>query len=407
MKETWKMAGIITIHVMAIMIICCVIYSQNTYEEKNCNTQPVRSEKVISISTDVPKVTEIPTPTEIIIVTTETEEPDLREILIITEKSESVDILEEFNPTELPEIAEVPDPTELPEIAEVPDPTELPEIAEVPDSTETPVVLGNLESTEILSVESVSQRDVIKQQVLENISSGTYKDLENKKKTWWFRRKNNQIPSGSGEAFDMKEYQGFYLNENVENVDKVIYMTIDCGYGSSHTPLILDILKKHNMKVTFFVTKFFIDANPQYVKRMVEEGHLVGNHSVSHADLTSLSDEEVYNEIIGCEEAFFNVTGKQMDLYFRPPEGAYSKRTMQMTEDLGYKTIFWSLAYGDYDKKNQPGKEYVVEHFKAYHHNGAIPLMHNDSISNLEAMDAVVTLLEEQGYRFGTLNELK
>lgn len=258
-----------------------------------------------------------------------------------------------------------------------------------------------------LPTEQVSGRECVKQQVLLNISEKVYASLDNKKDNWWFRRKKEHVPSGSGEAFDISEYQGYYLNEQVKDGDKVIYMTIDCGYGSSNTPVMLDTFKKHNIKVMFFVTKFFIDANPEYVKRMVEEGHMVGNHSVSHADLTSLTDEEIYKEIIDCEEAFYKVTGQQMNLYFRPPEGAYSKRTMQITEDLGYKTIFWSIAYGDYDKNNQPGKDYVINHFTTYHHNGAIPLMHNDSDSNMEAMDDVLTLLEEQGYRFGTLDELE
>jgi len=408
MKLAWKKAGIIAGHLIGIVIItCCVLCDQNKIEEKNGNIQIVRGEKLVSISAEKPEATKVPVPTE---------EPELTEAPVPTEEPE---LTEAPVPTEEPELTEAPVPTEEPELTEAPVPTEEPELTEAPvpteepKATETPVLTKGPELTEVpiltevLSVESTLDRDAVKQQVLENISSGTYKELENTKKNWWFRRKKEHVPSGSGEAFDISQYRGYYLNQEVEDGDKVIYMTIDCGYGSAHAPLMMDIFKKHNIKVMFFVTKFFIDSNPQYVRRMVEEGHLVGNHSVSHADLTKLSDEEVYQEIIGCEEAFFNVTGKQMDLYFRPPEGAYSQRTMQITEDLGYKTLFWSIAYGDYDKKNQPGKAYVVDHFTTYHHNGAIPLMHNDSTSNLEAMDDVLTLLEEQGYRFGTLNELK
>ena len=133
---------------------------------------------------------------------------------------------------------------------------------------------------------------------------------------------------------------------------------------------------------------------------------MVGNHTVSHANLTKLSDKKIHEEIIGCEEAFYKITGQQMDLYFRPPTGAYSKKTLQIVQDLGYKTVFWSIAYKDYDLNNQPGKAYVLNHFKEYHHNGAIPLMHNDSTSNLQAMNELLTYLKEQGYRFGTLEEL-
>ena len=160
------------------------------------------------------------------------------------------------------------------------------------------------------------------------------------------------------------------------------------------------------MKVTFFVTNYFLEANPKEARRMAEEGHFVGNHSVTHPDLTTLSDADVYSEIIGCEEAYYNITGKQMDLFFRPPGGNYSRRTMQITEDLGYSSIFWSIAYFDYDQSNQPGVEYVLNHFEQYHHNGAVVLMHNDSSSNRDAMKDVILYLKQQGYRFGSLDEL-
>jgi peptidoglycan-N-acetylmuramic acid deacetylase len=140
---------------------------------------------------------------------------------------------------------------------------------------------------------------------------------------------------------------------------------------------------------------------------MVDEGHLVGNHSVTHPNVAKLTPEEIYEQIVGCEEAFYEVTGEQMDLYFRQPQGAYSPQMMQIIEDLGYKTIFWSIAYNDYEEDNQPGRDYVIKHFNTYHHNGAIPLMHNDSVSNREAMEDVLDLLKDAGYRFGTLDELK
>lgn len=381
MKEILKKAGIIAGHMLCIIIIFfCIIYGQaegkeNTEEVLACgNSQQVKPIKggIAVTPTSEPKTTETAIPT-----------------LAVT-------------PTEVVMPSITPEPTEMVSPSETLLPTE--SLTPTPIMTIVPTEV--VQPTQMPETELTSGREEVKQQVLTNIVNGTYQELDNKKTNWWFRRKTEHAPSGSGEAFQIKEYQGFYLNDSVEDEDKVIYMTIDCGYGSSHTQIMLDTFKKHNMKVMFFVTKFFIDSNPDYVKRMVEEGHMVGNHSVSHADLTSLTDEEIYNEIIGCEEAFYNVTGKQMDLYFRPPEGAYSKRTMQITEDLGYKTIFWSIAYNDYDKKNQPGEAYVIDHFATYHHNGAIPLMHNDSSSNLEAMDEVLTLLKEQGYRFGTLDEL-
>ena len=252
----------------------------------------------------------------------------------------------------------------------------------------------------------IAERDVVKQKVLENIASGVYSEISNYGDGWWFRRKENHVPSGSGELFDISEYQGVYLNKEASEEDKVIYLTIDCGYGSDNTAVILDIFKEQNVQVTFFVTNHFLKANPKEVRRMSEEGHTVGNHSVNHLHLTGLTDEEIYSEIIGCEENYYKLTGKQMDLFFRPPGGDYSRRTMQITKDLGYRSVFWSIAYFDYDQSNQPGKEYVLSHFKQYHHNGAIILMHNDSESNKDAMREVILYLKDQGYRFGTLDEL-
>lgn len=246
-----------------------------------------------------------------------------------------------------------------------------------------------------------------KNQVLQNSLDGVYASLENEKDNWWFRRKENQVPSGSGEIFNINEYLGFYRDKTATEEDKVIYITIDCGYDSPNTKTMLDIFKKHDVRVTFFVTNMFMEDSVKELRRMVDEGHTVANHSVSHKDLTELSDEEIVKEIADCAEYFYELTGAQMAPFFRPPEGAYSKRTMQITKDLGYKTIFWSMAYRDYDVNDQPGKEYVLDHFATYHHNGAIPLMHNDSVSNMEAMDDLLTYLKEQGYRFGTLYELE
>lgn len=423
MREAWKKAGIVLGHVVCIfVIIFCIANSQNLFGEQGQKVNTVLNPTVTIVPTIVPVSTPtqepVITPAEIL-----TPAPTKEPAAMPTDKPTTVPTEEPVatpaetaspsqQPTITPEATVIPtqEPIVTPEVTETPSqqPTAIPEVTVAPEATETPVPTITAEPTPTrVPVTDTADREAVKLQVLQNISDGYYSALENKKGSWWFRRKTDHVPSGSGEMFDISEYQGFYLNKNVEDGDKVIYMTIDCGYGSANTPLMLDIFKKHNIKVMFFVTKFFIDANPEYVKRMVEEGHMVGNHSVSHADLTALTDEEIYAEIIGCEEAFYKVTGQQLDLYFRPPEGAYSQRTLQLTEDLGYKTIFWSIAYNDYDKKNQPGREYVIDHFETYHHNGAIPLMHNDSQSNLEAMDAVLTLLEEQGYRFGTLDELE
>jgi len=381
MKKGWKTAGIVFGSCICVFLIVFCIANRDTLFDNQKEDyiptvmNPTKSPIPEPTETPTPEPTETPTP-----VPTETPTPKPTE-----------------TPTPEPTETPTPEPTETP----TPEPTKTP----TPEPTETPTPVPTETPTPTPEL-ILSERDSAKALVLSNISEKKYDELDNEKHSWWFRRKTDHVPSGSGQAFDISEYQGYYLDKDAAE-EKVIYMTIDCGYGSDNTPVMLDIFKKHNVKVLFFVTKFFIDANPEYVKRMIEEGHMVGNHSVTHPDLTKLTDEKIYEEIIGCEEAFYELTGKQMDMYFRPPEGAYSQRTLQITEDLGYKTIFWSIAYNDYDKKNQPGRDWVIDHFTTYHHNGAIPLMHNDSQSNMEAMDAVLTLLKEQGYRFGTLDELK
>ena len=149
-----------------------------------------------------------------------------------------------------------------------------------------------------------------------------------------------------------------------------------------------------------------VKANAEIVKRMKEEGHQVGNHTVTHPSMPEISVEKQIKELRDCEEYMKEATGYDMDLYFRPPSGEYSEQLLQLASDLGYRTIFWSIAYLDYDVNKQPGASYVIDHFKKYHHNGAFVLMHNVSSSNAEALDTVLTDLETQGYRFPSLDEM-
>ena len=231
-----------------------------------------------------------------------------------------------------------------------------------------------------------------------------YESLSNEKKAWWFKRNKEHQPSGADDSIDLKSYDAYYLGNTEE---KVIYLTFDCGYENGYTETMLDILKKHNAKACFFVTQTYIRDNPEIVKRMKEEGHQVGNHTVTHKSQPTLSEEEIEKELGTCSSYMKEVIGYDMDPFFRPPMGEYSERTLQITKDMGYKTVFWSIAYLDYDVNNQPGSNYVEEHFRTYYHNGAIPLIHNVSSANCEALDPVLTLLEKEGYRFCTLYELE
>lgn len=240
----------------------------------------------------------------------------------------------------------------------------------------------------------------------------TYYDYPNDMLAWWFKRDDNHGPSGCDDTLDISEYGAYYLDKNAAEVyeetgEKVIYLTFDCGYENGYTNQILDVLEAQDVPACFFVTKTFIRDNPEIAKRMKEEGHQVGNHTITHPSMPSKSYEEIIQEVTGCADYMKEVTGYDMDPYLRPPRGEYSARTLMLTHDLGYKTIFWSMAYLDYDVNNQPGVDFVVNHFNKYHHNGAIILMHNVSASNAGALDTVITNLKAEGYRFASLNELE
>lgn len=237
------------------------------------------------------------------------------------------------------------------------------------------------------------------------IVNENYTEYDNTEYSWWFRRKEGHEPSGSGEAFSIDPYSSYYIDKNVSPEDKVIYLTFDCGYENGFTPAILDTLKEKNVKAMFFISQHFVESRPEYVKRMKEEGHLVGNHTVRHLSSPELTPEELVVELETVAATMELLTGYPMDPYFRPPMGRYSERALKVAQDMGYVSLFWSIAYYDYDRNDQPGKEYVVDHFDTYHHNGSVILMHNISESNAEALGDVIDLLRREGYRFGEVPE--
>ncbi|MBO4495728.1 MAG: polysaccharide deacetylase family protein [Clostridiales bacterium] len=225
--------------------------------------------------------------------------------------------------------------------------------------------------------------------------------------TWCYILKDNHEQSGSYEYFNISEYNAFYIDKNVTDDDKVVYLTFDCGYPSNRTAHILDILKAHNVKANFFVTKMYLEECSDYCVRMKQEGHMVCNHTVSHTDLTVRTVEDIIAEILDVEEYFYEKTGYEIDHFFRPPTGSYTKRLLSIVRDAGYTTVFWSFALYDYDQNNQPKPGEVLASFERRHHNGAVILMHNDSSSNENELDSVLTYMESQGYRFALLDEVK
>ena len=264
---------------------------------------------------------------------------------------------------------------------------------------------GENDKTDVVS-ESGNTGNGVKLPGAAVIHNEDYESYSNEMKAWWFRRNTGHKPSGSGEEFAIAPYDAFYLDTNATEEDKVMYLTFDCGYENGFTPAILDTLAEKHVKAMFFVTKDFIVKNPAYVTRMKEEGHLVGNHTVRHLSSPALTPEELAEELAEVAATMKELTGYDIDPFFRPPMGEYSQRTLKATQDMGYASIFWSMAYYDYDVKNQPGKTYVTEHFAQYHHNGCIALLHNVSESNTLALGEVIDLLKEAGYRFGELTEL-
>lgn len=232
-----------------------------------------------------------------------------------------------------------------------------------------------------------------------------YSKYSSKGYEWYIVRKEKHKKAGGGipSGINLSDYNAYYINEKTK--EKVIYLSFDCGYENGYTKKILKTLKKHNAKAIFFVTKPFIQSCPELVKRMKKEGHLVGNHTCTHPNLSGKTVSIIKREIKDCAKAFKEATGYNMDPFIRPPMGAFSERSLKVTKDMGYSTIFWSMAYYDYDTDHQPGKDYVVNHFKQNYHKGALPLIHNTSSSNCEALDDVLTFLEEKKYRFGTLDE--
>lgn len=225
-----------------------------------------------------------------------------------------------------------------------------------------------------------------------------YSRYSNTKKSWFIKRGTDHKPSeGAVKAKNLETYQAYYYDAKTK--EKVLYLTFDCGYENGYTDKLLDVLKKHDVKAVFFVTKHFVKSQPKLCKRMKEEGHLVGNHTMNHPSLPAKSVTQIQNEIKGLEQIFQEETGYPLDKYFRPPMGEFSDRVLKTAQDLGYQTVFWSMAYYDYDPAKQPGKQYVIDHFKKYYHKGAIALMHNISKSNTEALGEVLAFLETQGYR--------
>jgi len=212
-------------------------------------------------------------------------------------------------------------------------------------------------------------------------------------------------PTGNASIQEMKQYDAYYMSESDE---KILYLTFDCGYENGNTEAILDALKKHNAPAAFFVVGHYLESAPDLVKRMVEEGHVVGNHTYHHPDMSKISDPAAFQKEMDDVKALYkDITGQEMAMYYRPPQGKYSTANLKMAKELGYSTFFWSLAYVDWNVDSQPSHEEAFKKLCGRVHPGAVVLLHNTSKTNGEILDELLTKWEEMGYRFGTLKDLK
>ncbi len=217
-------------------------------------------------------------------------------------------------------------------------------------------------------------------------------------------RTEGSAPVGSASVAALKSYDAAYLGDTSR---KVIYLTFDAGYENGCTEKILDVLKDHNVSAAFFLVGNYIARNADLVRRMVAEGHIVGNHTMHHYDMAKISDKAAFSkELQDLETLFFDTTGKEMPKFYRPPQGTYSEENLAMAKELGYKTVFWSLAYVDWNNDSQPTKEQAFAKLLPRIHDGAVVLLHSTSQTNAQILDELLTKWEEMGYTFDTIDKL-
>lgn len=217
-------------------------------------------------------------------------------------------------------------------------------------------------------------------------------------------RQEGAPPIGNAGVDQLKKYNAAYLGNTEE---KVLYLTFDAGYENGCTEKILDTLKRHNVKAAFFLVGNYIQKNADLVRRMVDEGHIVGNHTMHHYDMSRISDKKAFTrELEDLEALFFQTTNQRLPKYYRPPQGIYSEENLQMAQELGYKTVFWSLAYVDWMNNDQPTKEQAFEKLLPRTHDGAVVLLHSTSQTNANILDELLMKWEDMGYRFETIDKL-
>lgn len=287
-------------------------------------------------------------------------------------------------------------------------PKEIPK--EIPEEIKTPQI-EEKSNEEVNNNTSTTTNEIV--QVVpqpKTYSYGRYtlqeNSLDNTKVEWYFKRNTNFTrPAGAKTESFLSEYSSHYIGNN----RNVIYLTFDEGNISTYSAQNMDTLKKHGIKATFFVTKPFMDNHPNLIKRMINEGHTVGNHSVTHSDMTSLANGDntvnFIKEIADTENRFKEITGRDITKIFRYPEGSFSQKTLSLTQVMGYRSYFWSFAYKDWEE-NGNTKEQSLNWLKGYYHPGAIYLLHGISKGNAAALDDFITFMKSKGYSFDLVTNI-
>ena len=230
-------------------------------------------------------------------------------------------------------------------------------------------------------------------------------NLSNKKIEWGIKRNNNhERPDLGAENYKiLTENQGIAIGNSEK---KYIYLTFDEGYEAGYTKDILETLKENDVKATFFITAHYLNTQPELIKQMIDDGHIVGNHTVNHKSMPDLSSEKIETEIMDLHKAIYEKFGYEMK-YIRPPKGEYSQRTLAITQNLGYKTVMWSFAYEDWNEDKQPEKEKAKNKIIENVHNGEIMLLHGNSKTNTEILDEIIKEIKNMGYEFKSLDEFE
>lgn len=229
--------------------------------------------------------------------------------------------------------------------------------------------------------------------------------LSNKKIGWGIKRNDNHEQPDLGKA-NREILEKNNGNAIGNNNDKFIYLTFDEGYEAGYTPQILDTLKENDVKATFFITAHYLNTQSELVKRMIDEGHIVGNHTVNHKSMPSLTEEQINSEVMDLHKAIYEKFQYEMK-YIRPPMGEFSEKSLNVTNSLGYKTVMWSFAYEDWNEDKQPDEAVSKQKILDNVHNGEIMLLHGNSRTNTNVLGDVIKEIKGMGYEFKSLDEFK